>query len=70
MEGSVVPVKNPSDLVVTTIRVCKCFGHDRVTVWNRGGLAGTLMVVAGDGETVARRLCGPDLEVKVEVIDS
>ena len=30
--------------------------HDHVTIWNRGALAGRLVVQKGDGEKIARRL--------------
>ena len=53
--------------LITTIRVEKGYAHDTVSVWNRGGLAGILRVCLGDGELVAARLAGPDLDVRIEV---
>lgn len=46
----------PSDTLVTSVRVQTIGGHDHVTLWNRGGNAGTLIVNKGDGEEIARRL--------------
>jgi len=42
--------------VVTSVLVVKGELHDRVKIWNRGGLAGELCVVAGDGARIADRL--------------
>lgn len=44
-----------SDLISST-RVEVRGGHDLVTVWNRGGNAGSLVVSLGDGQAVAERL--------------
>lgn len=30
--------------------------HDRIRIWNRGGLAGELVVTSGDGERIAKQL--------------
>jgi hypothetical protein len=47
----------PNQLLISSTRVEE--GHyDRVTVWNRGGNAGTLTVQKGDGAEVAARLMG------------
>lgn len=43
--------------VVSKVRVEAIGGHDHVTVWNRGGLAGTLIVSRADGKALAERLC-------------
>ena len=42
--------------VVSSVRLETNGHHDRVTIWNRGGNAGTLTVKAGDGETYRRAL--------------
>lgn len=42
--------------VITSVRVRRVGGHELVTVWNRGGNAGTLTVNIGDGFEIARRL--------------
>jgi hypothetical protein len=42
--------------IITSIRVDEDAGHDRITLWNRGGCAGTLTVDKGDGHTITRRL--------------
>lgn len=44
--------------IVTCVRVTygPAGGHDRVRVWNRHGLAGELVVQAGDGTSLAERL--------------
>ncbi len=42
--------------VVSSVRVEPGPRHDRVSVWNKGGLAGSLTVDAGDGEYIAARL--------------
>lgn len=43
-------------LLVTSVVVDAGPGHDRVRVWNRHGLAGELVVSAGDGAAIADRL--------------
>lgn len=50
------PDAGPEGPVVTSVRVEQTPGHDRVSVWNRHGLAGHLVVRTGDGDEVARRL--------------
>lgn len=42
--------------IVTSARLDEGPRHDRLTVWNRGGLAGTLTVDAGDGIALLDRL--------------
>jgi hypothetical protein len=42
--------------LVTQVRVTFGPAHDLVSVWNRGALAGELVVNRGDGERLARRL--------------
>jgi hypothetical protein len=42
--------------LVSSVRVHEEGNHDVVRVWNRGGLAGELVVNKGDGEPLARRL--------------
>lgn len=49
----------PSDNVVSSGAVVRQGDHDRVRLWNRGGLAGELMLAAGDG---ARLMAGFGLE--------
>jgi len=56
-------VEMPNMLIVSSIRVEVGAAHDRVTVWNRGGCAGVLVVNKGDGETIARALM-PDGKVE------
>lgn len=46
----------PPPPVVSTVRVDRGVAHDRVRVWNRGGLAGVLVVASGDGEVLAALL--------------
>ena len=53
----------PAPFVVSSVRVETNGHHDTVTVWNRGGLAGTLTVKVGDGETL-RRAIMPDCIVE------
>ena len=43
-----------SGFVVSSVRLETNGHHDRVTIWNRGGNAGTLTVRAGDGQVIAR----------------
>lgn len=45
-------------------------GHDVVRVWNRGGLAGELVVVKGDGIPVYQRLVtdGPAAEAQRDAL--
>jgi len=44
------PVGPPSERpLVTSARLEEGPGHDRLTIWNRGGCAGTLVVNLGDG---------------------
>jgi len=49
-----------SHFLVSSIRVEVGSGHDRVSVWNRGGKAGDLVLVTGDGVAFAIRLLGQD----------
>lgn len=42
--------------LVSAAAVTPIGGHDRVRVWNRGGLSGELVVVLGDGESLVRAL--------------
>ena len=42
--------------LISSVRVEHGPRHDRVSVWNRGGLAGVLTVDAGDGNDIADRL--------------
>jgi hypothetical protein len=42
-----------SSYEVSSIRVIPLHGHELVRVWNRGALAGELVVEIGDGETIA-----------------
>jgi hypothetical protein len=53
-----MPDDRPPDRarVVSSVRVERSGAHDNVTVWNRGGYAGGLIVCAGDGERIARML--------------
>lgn len=44
------------EVLVSSVRVETGPSHDTIRVWNRGGLAGTLTVKAGDGQAFAARL--------------
>lgn len=44
--------------VVSSARVERVGAHDRLRIWNRGALAGELVVNAGDGESIAARVFG------------
>lgn len=44
---------SPSDHLISSATVTLSGGHDRVRLWSRGGLAGELVVTAGDGARVA-----------------
>jgi hypothetical protein len=59
LEDDLLPQPPPvSEMVISSVTV-KCVGdHDRVQVWNRGGMAGELTVCKGDGEPLKRRLLG------------
>ena len=48
--------------LVTSVQVHHGPGHDTIRVFNRGGLAGELIVQSGDGVDVALRLI-PDGEM-------
>lgn len=48
----------PTRLLVSSVRVDTTPVHDHVRVWNRGGLAGTLIVKKGDGEKIKALLLG------------
>lgn len=43
----------PGNHLVSSATVTQLGGHDRVQLWSRGGSAGELVVVAGDGERIA-----------------
>lgn len=49
---------NKANNLVTSVTVVFGPSHDNISVWNRGGHAGSLVVNAGDGELVAKRLLG------------
>ena len=42
-----------SNHLVSSASVTRTGNHDRVRIWNRGGLAGELVVAAGDGASIA-----------------
>jgi len=46
----------PSDSVVTSAAVTTFGRHEQVRIWNRGALAGELMVESGDGQRIAESL--------------
>jgi hypothetical protein len=48
--------------LVTSVRVEITGGHDVVHVWTRGGKAGVLTVDLGDGDPIAKRLMGYNVE--------
>ena len=45
--------------LVSSVRVHLGKVHDHVQFWNRGGLAGSVTVNAGDGQRIADRLLPP-----------
>lgn len=47
------------DSVVSSVRLHLGNVHDIVQFWNRGGLAGSFTVNAGDGRRIADRLLPP-----------
>jgi hypothetical protein len=59
----------PSARVVSSVRVESAGTHERVSVWNRGGLAGVLVVEAGDGATIAAAL-ERDVLVRIDVLEA
>jgi len=48
--------------LVTSVRVERNGGHDHVHVWNRGAKSGILIVNAGDGDKLKRRLLGEKVD--------
>jgi hypothetical protein len=58
------PIKVGATLI-TSVRVECTAGHDRVTAWNRGACAGTLVVNRGDGLGVALRLLPDAADVSI-----
>jgi hypothetical protein len=46
----------PSAVPVSSLSIQRLGGHDHVRIWNRGGLAGELIVDAGDGRHIASLL--------------
>jgi hypothetical protein len=51
--------------LITSLRVEANPRHWRITVWNRGGKAGTLTVNAADGPAVVDRLIPPERQVRL-----
>lgn len=47
---------SPSAHLVSSAAVTVMGGHERVRLWNRGGLAGELVVVAGDAAALVEQL--------------
>jgi hypothetical protein len=43
-------------ILVTSARLLEGIAHDRVRIWNRGGLAGELVLRSGDGRLLLTRL--------------
>lgn len=43
----------PDEQLVSAAAVTRMGAHDRVRIWTRGGLAGELVVSAGDGDALA-----------------
>jgi hypothetical protein len=46
----------PTTDIVSSLRLRRRGAHDVLTIWNRGGLCGELVLTAGDGEVIAHRL--------------
>jgi hypothetical protein len=62
---------SPSTVIVSSARVVDRGahgGHDRVRIWNRGALAGELVVSAGDGDVLVERLTGHKLRAELAEI--
>lgn len=60
-------IKNRTDrpsnrAIITSLRIKKNPRHWQITVWNRGGQAGILMVDAADGETIVNKLIPPNIQ--------
>lgn len=51
--------------IVTSVRVKRGDFYDRVRVWNRGALAGELLVLKGDGPFIAQLLVGEESTVSL-----
>jgi len=49
------PYEAPPPLV-SSVRIARGPCHDTISIWSRGGLAGKLVVDAGDGLEIARKL--------------
>lgn len=47
---------SPTMYLVSSVKVERRGGHDHVQLWNRGGFAGELVLLAGDGAALASRL--------------
>lgn len=47
---------SPSNHLISSVTIETLGGHDHVHIWTRGGKAGTVIVSAGDGEAIRRRL--------------
>jgi hypothetical protein len=54
---------SPSAHVISSVCIVTDGHHDQVAIWNRGGLAGTITVKAGDGKTLLRWLMPEHVEV-------
>lgn len=50
----------------SSIRLEHLHAHDKVTIWNRGGNAGSLMVMCGDGMRVVDALLPPEYRAAPE----
>jgi hypothetical protein len=53
-------------MIISSVQVTEGSIHDKVQVWNRGGLAGELTVAHGDGKKLAARLDESKPHLRVE----
>ncbi len=66
--GCTAPSGPPNGRIVSSVRLEHEPSHDRLTVWNRGGQAGVLVVESGDGAAMGERLTGGMVQGRVNAI--
>ncbi len=69
-EECAIPDGPPSSRLVSSAVADRIGAHEEVRVWNRGGLAGVLVVERGDGPAIVERLTGGMVQGRVKASDA
>jgi hypothetical protein len=58
--SAAAPDAKKRDFLLTSMHLSSEHGYDKLTIWNAGACAGTLILRQGDGQAIAERLLGAD----------